>query len=520
MKEPPQSVRKLLFMLALGVAAVAVRATTIAPDHPNLQYFGRWDFSAPAKPVTGWPGTGWVAAFSGTSLRATFTEDNSNNRLEVTVDDGSPITVRLARGTSTVVLAQGLANTAHRVKVVKKTEGCCGAANFAFLGLQLDAAANLLPPPPRPPLRIEVYGDSHAAGFSAECSCDSQDTAYKNAAYAYPALLGRLLGAEVHNQSWSGIGIFSGYATKTMPEVFDRTLQGNASPLWTFARYTPDAVVINLGDNDVLKGATKAQIKGAIQGFVRNQLRPRYPLAHLVIAASYGWSFQECANYVDEIANELNAAGDARVSWVKLPWLSGQAHRVYCEHAGHANLLGAHLASRLGLPAPTPLPLSCLPDPGTVTNGDLERDTLPADPGPDGWRPFVSRGTVALLTSTAPAGAPGAAQSGRCYVQLNPKGGYAGIYQATEAVAGRTYTATASLRKATSGTGSGWLRIEFCDQAQNQISQQVTATPVDSTWRPFTVTGQAPPNTWHLRVVAVSDSGAVIDVDTLSLASN
>jgi len=505
------AIRMVTFLLALCAVVAPVWAATVTPDHPNLQYFGRWDFSTPSKPKTGWPGTGLVAAFSGTSIRATFTEDNSNNRLEVSIDDKAPFTVRLARGTSTVVLAQGLSNTTHSVRLVKKTEGCCGAANFAFLGLQLDTAANLLPPPPRPPLRLEVYGDSHAAGYSAECNCDSQDTAYKNAAYAYPALLGKLLGAQVNNQSWSGIGIFSGYATKTMPEVFDRTLQSNVSPLWDFSRYTPDAVVINLGDNDVYKGATKAQIKTATQDFVRNKLRPRYPLAHIVIAASYGWAFNETANYVNEIANELNDAGDARVSWVKMPWLSGQAHRVYCEHAGHANILGAHIAARLGLAAPTPSPLSCLPAPGTVSNGDLERDTLPADPGPDGWRTFVSRGTVAVMT--------GSAQSGSRYVQLNPKGGYAGIYQATDAVAFRPYTASAHLRKSTSGTATARLRIEFRDQAQNLISEQVTSATVDNTWRAFAVSGQAPAGTWHLRVVAVSDSGAVIDVDSLGLMS-
>ncbi len=509
-------VRIITLVLALCGFCAPVHAAGNGPDNPNIQYVGRWDFSTPLKPRTAWPGTGIVAAFEGTSIRASFTEDNSNNRLQVSIDDAAPVTVRLARGTSTVVLGQGLTNTVHRLRLVKKTEGCCGALNFAFLGFQLDAGKNLVAPPPRPPLRLEVYGDSHAAGYSAECNCNSQDTAYKNAAYAYPALLGNLLNAEVNNQSWSGIGIYNGYATKTMPEVFDRTLQSDVSPLWNFTAYTPDAVVINLGDNDVIKGATKAQIKTSMKGFVGNQLRVRYPAAHIVIAASYGWSYAESANYVNEIVDELQAAGDANVSWVKMPWLSGQEHRVYCEQAGHANILAAHIAARLALPAPTPSPLSCLPNPEALSNGDLERDTLPADAGADGWRPFVSRGTVAVLAGTASA----SAQSGSRYVRLNPKGGYAGMYQATDAIPLRWYTVSAYLRKSTSGTATAKLRIEFRDQAQNLISEQVASPLVSNAWGQYSVAGRAPAGSGHLRAVAVSDSGAVIDVDSLALGAS
>ena len=506
------SIRLIIVLLMLCWMSPPLSAAGNGPDNPNIQYLGRWDFSTPLKPRTGWPGTGMVVAFEGTSIRASFTEDNSNNRLLVSVDDRAPVTFRLARGTSTVVLAQGLTDTVHRLRIVKKTEGCCGALNFSFLGFQLDAGKNLVAPPARPPRRLEVYGDSHAAGYSAECNCNSQDTAYKNAAYAYPALLANLLNAEVNNQSWSGIGIYNGYATKTMPEVFDRTLQSNVSPLWNFAAYTPDAVVINLGDNDVIKGATKDQIKTAMRAFVSSRLRPRYPAAHIVLAASYGWSYSESANYVGEIAAELQAAGDTNVSSVRMPWLSGQEHRVYCEQAGHANILAAHIAPRMGLQTPTPSPLSCLPNPETVTNGTLERDTLPSDPGADGWRTFVSRGTAVLLS--------GSAQSGARYVQLNPKGGYAGMYQATDAIPGRWYTASAWLRKSGSGTGTARLRLEFRDQAQNLISEQVVTPLVGTAWTQAFVSGRVPAGSWHVRVVAVSDSGAVIDVDTLALAAS
>jgi lysophospholipase L1-like esterase len=497
---------------AQPAAALAAAYVPNAPNDPSIQYVGRWDFSTPTKPKTAWPGTGMVVAFAGTSIRASFTEDNSNNRLLVSIDGAAPVTVRLARGTATVVLAQGLSNTTHLLRLVKKTEGCCGAANFAFLGFQLDAGKTLLAPPARPSLRLDFYGDSHAAGYSAECSCNSQETGFKNAAYAYPALVGQLLNAEIANQSWSGIGIFNGYATNTMPQVFDRTLQSDVSPLWDFSRYTPDAVVVNLGDNDVIKGATKAQIMTAMQGFVATQLRPRYPNAHIVLAASYGWSYNESANYVHEIAGALQGAGDAKVSWVRLPWLSGQEHRVYCEQAGHANILAAHLAAQLGLPAPTPSPVSCVPGAETVTNGDLERDALPTDAGADGWRAFVSRGTVAVRT--------GGAHSGSRFVQLTPKAGYAGMYQATDAIPGRLYSASASLRKSTAGTATARLRLEFRDQAQNLISEQVAAPTVGNAWGQFSLSGRAPAGTWQVRVVAVSDNGAVIDVDTITLTAS
>ena len=52
------------------------------------------------------------------------------------------------------------------------------------------------------------------------------------------------------------------------------------------------------------------------------------------------------------------------------------------------------------------------------------------------------------------------------------------------------------------------------------ISEQVAAPTVGNAWGQFSLSGRAPAGTWQVRVVAVSDNGAVIDVDTITLTAS
>jgi hypothetical protein len=61
-----------------------------------------------------------------------------------------------------------------------------------------------------------------------------------------------------------------------------------------------------------------------------------------VLAATMGWGFNEVANDIDEVAGQLVSSGDHHVSSAKLPWFSGQEHRVYCEQVSHARIVAGH----------------------------------------------------------------------------------------------------------------------------------------------------------------------------------
>jgi hypothetical protein len=519
---------KTMLLLLFGALLPALfpaggRTEVIGPDDPNIQYRGRWDFSNPHAPRTGWPGTSLAATFQGASIKGTFIDDNGENRIYVKIDDRAPAVIRLTNTVSTYVLARDLADTKHTLEIVKMTEGCCGALNFAFLGFELGPGKRLLDPPARPALKLDFYGDSFAAGYSDECTCNSGDPRYKNADHAFPAITARLLHAEYHNQSWSGIGLSRGYEKLTMPQVFNRTLPGDATPLWNFSRYQPDCVVIELGDNDIENGATADQVKSAMVTFVTNDIRRVYPKTPIVLMETYGLELKETSTFIGEIARELSQAGVSNLSILRspgavrrgpafmgAPWLSGE-HPVYCQHVGYANMLAAHIAAVLKLPPPTPLPTSCLPAPETVANGSFEQATLPGAGEADGWRSVPGKGSVALVSG------PGA-HSGTRYVQLNSRAGPAGIFQPADAYPHRTYQATAYLRSG-SGTGTGKLRIEFRDQAQKVIAEAATPANLTREWQPVTVSARAPDQTWQVRVVCVSDTGATVDFDDVTLSA-
>ncbi len=495
--------RTLILYLLIAVLVLTPRASSaemISPDDPGILYTGRVDFSDPLAPKLSWPGASIIANFEGTSLKANFDDDNGNNRIYVLIDSEDPVTVRLTAQAAQITLASGLADTVHRVEIVKKTEGCCGAGDFTFQGFELDAGKNLAAPPTRPLLKLEFYGDSHPAGYSCECTCDNGNPQYKNAYNAYPATTSRLLGAEYHSMSWSGLGIVPRIGQLGLTDVWERVLQGSAVPTWSFDDFQPDAVIINIGANDYYAGESQQDIMQAWESFVTDSLRPVYPKAHIVLVNSRGWAFGEPADYVHLSVANLHAAGDTNVSTTLFPWLWGQQHAVTCEHAGCANILADHLASVLGFPAPTPTATSCLGPTGRIANGNFENVYNGEATIADGWRTFSTGSGAALLTFD-----PAGAHSGNRYNQASvDASGTAGFAQSTAAEPGATFTVSAYMRTAAGNGGN--LSLQFKDQGQNIIHQEAGEKTLTGSWTQYSTTATAPPNTWQVAVVCSVDT--------------
>jgi hypothetical protein len=480
--------------ILLSIVSTAWGASIIYPDDANILYTGRFDFTDPLGPVFGWSGVSITANFEGTSIKATF-DDGGSNYFYVIIDEGEPTTLDLDSGEVQYELASGLADAVHKIEIVKKTEGYDG--HTAFLGFELDDGKGLAPAPARPAVKLEFYGDSHGSGYSCECTCDSGSTVYKNNYMAYPGITSRMLNAEYSSVTWSGIGIV--LTEPVITDVWDRTLPNSPSSTWDFNDFVPDAVVINLGANDYYRGGREGEIVPAWEDFVTNYLRGVYPDAHIVLVNSYGWAFDEPADYVHVAAENLHTAGDTNVSYVKFPWLWSQAHAVICEQAGHANILAAHLAEQLGLPQPRPADFSCIGEPGELANGGFEEDSLPDDSEADGWRVFNWKGSVSVVDD------PAGAHSGSRYIEASaPHGGYAGCYMATDGRAGVTYTATAYMRATEGDTGK--LKVEFKDQGQNVITKVEGEKTVGEEWARYSTTGTAPAGTWQVTVVCTVDS--------------
>ena len=225
------------------------------------------------------------------------------------------------------------ANASYSVAIVKDTEpqfaGTAVKPNaVTFHGFSGDSSAARLVAPPhhglpqphrQPQRRMEFLGDSITAGFDNQCDIPGAPRGFPWSESFMQSWATRMcddLGAECHYTAWSGFGMVSnccGGATLG-PDVWARTLatvgSANASDphgttatnAWDFGKWTPDAVVINLGTNDHL-GTNTSSAKAVA-------FTDRY--TELVMAASAAYSnatrfFLACGPMSSDYCPEVSA---------------------------------------------------------------------------------------------------------------------------------------------------------------------------------------------------------------------
>jgi lysophospholipase L1-like esterase len=234
-----------------AAAAGAGGSGSAIPGEPGVRFIGRVDTSDAAGPRFAWSGTGIVARFSGTELGVRM---NGGQQYSVLID--GELQPKLTTSGGIDSLASDLADGEHQVELYRRTEANQGESQF--LGFEL-GDGQLLPPPAASERRIELIGDSISAGYGnegADMSCPfSPDT--ENHYLTYGAIAARNLGAELVTVAWSGKGVVCNYGddpascTDPMPLYYGRTLPNRADSTWDFSRYQPQAVIINLGTNDM-----------------------------------------------------------------------------------------------------------------------------------------------------------------------------------------------------------------------------------------------------------------------------
>ncbi|WP_026354261.1 SGNH/GDSL hydrolase family protein [Massilia niastensis] len=351
----------MLVLAGLAHAGLAGAATQIAPDHRQLRYTGRVDFSNPAAPVLTWPGSEIGGAFTGTSLAVKLDDQHGRNFFNVFIDGDTkrPLIIQADKGRKTYLVANGLAPGRHRFLVTKRTEGEEGAT--VFLGLELDDRAGLAEPPPRPKRRIEFFGDSITSGMGNESPDDGPDHLGKdkNNYRSYAAITARSLEAEAHFTSQSGIGVMVSWFPFTMPEFYDQlNAVGNNESSWDFSRWTPDVVVVNLMQNDkwlidrerrLQPAPTEGQRIDAYQAFVK-RVRSLYPQAYIVCALG---SMDATApdsrwpGYVKAAVERMRKEGDARIDHVFFDYTSYGPHPRVKHHEANAARLTAFIRKKM-----------------------------------------------------------------------------------------------------------------------------------------------------------------------------
>ena len=300
----------------------------ITPQDPALEYMGRIDFDDPSEPVFIWAASTADINFTGTSCAVLlnnipfFTPTHFGALV-----DGVMQKFFLKDGEQLITLAEGLEDGEHTLKLIKTM----GAFNYVgFKGIVIDKDSDVSKPEHKYDLKIEVYGDSVSAGevvedIFYEGAYDHLghhiDHTADNAYFSYPMILARRLNAELHDVAQGGIALFDGTGffpdedhLTGMEHCYDKL---RYSPLaetkqWDFSRYTPDIVIIAIGQNDHKPNGDKIDTpefrtlwKNRYKAML-SDLMEKYPNARFVLMLTIMKHEPTWDRLIEEIANEVN----------------------------------------------------------------------------------------------------------------------------------------------------------------------------------------------------------------------
>jgi len=288
----------------IGPSAGAAGTTSA----PAVHYVGRVDTSDATVAKFAWSGAGAIVRFTGNVASVKL---GGGQEFTVVVDGTVQPKLVAKEGLNT--LAQGLTSGEHTVELYRRTEASQGEAEirgFEFGGGQL-----LAPHPVE--RRLEFIGDSITCGYgdegaSASCGFTPQT---ENHYLSYAAITARNLNAELSTVAWSGKGVVCNYGddanscTDPLPTYYDRILPNRADSIWDFSRFQPDAVVINLGTND-LSTSTDPDQATFESGYKALLVRVRhaYPNARILCTNGPMLSGTDLVNvrrYVGDVVAEL-----------------------------------------------------------------------------------------------------------------------------------------------------------------------------------------------------------------------
>lgn len=216
---------------------------------------------------------------------------------------------RDARQPVDIMLAEHLPNIEHDVIIFKRQDE--GGARFDMHGVLIDDDATIAAPTePQSSRRIEFYGDSVTCGERCEAICyegkadpEVDLSGYSNAWHSYAAVTARNLGAQAHLVAQGGASLIDGIGWFHAPDylglesIWDRAAYNpelGETPQWDFSAYTPQVVVVAIGQNDShpydfmaeeYSGEQARHWRARYVDFV-HALRAKYPHALIVLTTT------------------------------------------------------------------------------------------------------------------------------------------------------------------------------------------------------------------------------------------
>lgn len=305
----------------------------VSPDNENLQYSGRIDFDDASAPVLVYAASWVKMVFTGTSAAVSLANHRSywTNEMGYFIDgEQGRIRLRDDAERETYTLAENLADGRHELLFFKRMDSC---HTVTFYGFTVDDGAKLFLPEAKPDRRIEVYGDSVSCGEVSEAldyigkEDPVHDGQYSNSWYSYAWMTARKLGAELHDISQGGIALLDDTGWFMEPKYvgvescYDKIEYHpmlGPTKQWDFSAYTPQVVIVAIGQNDNHPVDYMAEDYEGAQGRYWRQhyrmfverLMELYPRAQIILATTI---LQHHANWDKAIGEVCAGLSSERV---------------------------------------------------------------------------------------------------------------------------------------------------------------------------------------------------------------
>jgi hypothetical protein len=178
---------------------------------------------------------------------------------------------------------------------------------------------------------------------------------------SYAAITARTLQAELSTVAWSGKGVVCNYGDDAsscmdpLPTYYDRVLPNRADSAWDFSRFQPDAVVINLGTNDLSTNSDpdQATFESSYKDLLE-RVRAAYPTAHILCTNGPMLNGTDLANVRLYLANVVKALQDPKITTFEIATQDGSdgygcdSHPSLERHNKVATVVTAALRTALG----------------------------------------------------------------------------------------------------------------------------------------------------------------------------
>jgi len=322
-------IKRIICVLVGLVYTISVfsqrRQTEIQANAPSITYTGRILIGDTGEVTYDWPGTYFRFLLNGDAcwMRAS---DIGESHFNVFVDDQLKQKIVISGKDTLINLVKGLdKRKTHHIRVQKRSEGEFGRTTIhSFL---INKGAVIQPLRSRPNRFIEFIGDSFTVGYGTDGLHRDEPflVATENADKTYACILARYFEADYALIAHSGRGAVRNYGDSltssryTMKDAMMNTLNSDTTIHYSFDRYRPDLVIINLGSNDfsTQPNPSQEEFEGAYTAIIQ-KIRKTYGknTKILCVISRLGGSVEKYINQVIENLQDPNVYATASLRGV------------------------------------------------------------------------------------------------------------------------------------------------------------------------------------------------------------